>query len=56
MGLLLILRWLPQFIVYCIEMSIWYAVWQVFAGTLVGFDLFRVLGIFEIVVSSAVDR
>eukprot|EP00578_Thalassiosira_sp_NH16_P001495 CAMPEP_0181139254 /NCGR_PEP_ID=MMETSP1071-20121207/34687_1 /TAXON_ID=35127 /ORGANISM="Thalassiosira sp., Strain NH16" /LENGTH=2241 /DNA_ID=CAMNT_0023226155 /DNA_START=250 /DNA_END=6976 /DNA_ORIENTATION=+ len=38
MGLLLILRWLPQFIVYCIDMSIWYAVWQAFAGTSVGFS------------------
>ena len=37
MGLLLSLRWLPQFIVYCIDMSIWYAVWQAFAGTSVGF-------------------
>ena len=25
-GLLLILRWLPQSIIYCIDMSIWYAV------------------------------
>ncbi|KAL7541715.1 hypothetical protein ACHAXR_012973, partial [Thalassiosira sp. AJA248-18] len=38
MSLLLILRWLPQFIVYCIDMSIWYAVWQAFAGTSVGFS------------------
>lgn len=38
MGLLLSLRWLPQFIVYCIDMSIWYAVWQAFAGTSVGFS------------------
>ena len=38
MSLLLVLRWLPQFIVYCIDMSIWYAVWQAFAGTSVGFS------------------
>jgi callose synthase len=38
MSLLLILRWLPQFIVYCIDMSIWYSVWQAFAGTSVGFS------------------
>mmetsp|Transcript_9615 Transcript_9615/g.21673 ORF Transcript_9615/g.21673 Transcript_9615/m.21673 type:complete len:2178 (+) Transcript_9615:367-6900(+) len=38
MGLLLLLRWLPQFLVYCIDMSIWYAVWQAFAGTSVGFS------------------
>ena len=38
MSLLLVLRWLPQFIVYCIDMSIWYAVWQAFSGTSVGFS------------------
>eukprot|EP00804_Cyclotella_cryptica_P006003 CCRYP_000253-RC/>CCRYP_000253-RC protein AED:0.05 eAED:0.05 QI:240/1/1/1/1/1/9/998/2010 len=38
MSLLLLLRWLPQFIVYCIDMSIWYSVWQAFAGTSVGFS------------------
>ena len=38
MSLLLVFRWLPQFIVYCIDMSIWYAVWQAFAGTSVGFS------------------
>ena len=38
MSLLLGLRWLPQFIVYCIDMSIWYSVWQAFAGTSVGFS------------------
>jgi callose synthase len=38
MGLLLFMRWLPQFIVYCIDMSIWYAAWQAFAGTSVGFS------------------
>jgi callose synthase len=37
MGLLLILRWSPQFVVYMIDMSIWYAVWQAFAGTAGGF-------------------
>ena len=37
MSLLLFMRWLPQFIVYCIDMSIWYAAWQAFAGTSVGF-------------------
>lgn len=36
MILLLGMRWLPQFIVYTIDMSIWYAVWQAFAGTSVG--------------------
>lgn len=36
MILLLGMRWLPQFIVYIIDMSIWYAVWQAFAGTSVG--------------------
>jgi len=38
MSLLLLLRWLPQFLVYLIDMSIWYAVWQAFAGTAVGFS------------------
>lgn len=38
MMLLLIMRWLPQFIVYLIDMSIWYAAWQAFAGTSVGFS------------------
>ena len=33
MLLLFSMRWLPQFIVYIIDMSIWYAVWQAFAGT-----------------------
>lgn len=36
MVLLLSMRWLPQFLVYIIDMSIWYAVWQAFAGTSVG--------------------
>jgi callose synthase len=36
MILLLGMRWLPQFIVYVIDLSIWYAVWQAFAGTSVG--------------------
>eukprot|EP00522_Entomoneis_paludosa_P015389 CAMPEP_0172442256 /NCGR_PEP_ID=MMETSP1065-20121228/2711_1 /TAXON_ID=265537 /ORGANISM="Amphiprora paludosa, Strain CCMP125" /LENGTH=2141 /DNA_ID=CAMNT_0013192053 /DNA_START=185 /DNA_END=6610 /DNA_ORIENTATION=+ len=36
MLLLLGMRWLPQFIVYLIDMSIWYAAWQAFAGTSVG--------------------
>jgi len=35
---LLILRWLPQFLVYSIDMSIWYSLWQAFAGTWVGFS------------------
>lgn len=38
MMLLLTMRWLPQFIVYIIDMSIWYAAWQAFAGTAVGFS------------------
>jgi len=38
MLLLLSMRWLPQFIVYIIDMSIWYAAWQAFAGTSVGFS------------------
>lgn len=38
MMLLLLMRWLPQFIVYLIDMSIWYAAWQAFAGTSVGFS------------------
>ena len=36
MVLLLSMRSLPQFIVYVIDMSIWYAAWQAFAGTAVG--------------------
>ncbi|KAL7564229.1 hypothetical protein ACA910_012257 [Epithemia clementina (nom. ined.)] len=36
MLLLLGMRWLPQFVVYLIDMSIWYAAWQAFAGTSVG--------------------
>lgn len=38
MVLLLFMRWLPQFIVYIIDMSIWYAAWQAFAGTSIGFS------------------
>mmetsp|Transcript_21042 Transcript_21042/g.51779 ORF Transcript_21042/g.51779 Transcript_21042/m.51779 type:complete len:2128 (-) Transcript_21042:168-6551(-) len=38
MMLLLTMRWTPQFIVYLIDMSIWYAAWQAFAGTSVGFS------------------
>ena len=38
MSLILTMRWLPQFLVYVIDMSIWYAVWQAFAGTAVGFS------------------
>ena len=38
MSLLLTMRWLPQFLVYLIDMSIWYSVWQAFAGTTVGFS------------------
>lgn len=38
MSCLLLLRWTPQFLVYCIDMSIWYAIWQAFAGTSVGFS------------------
>lgn len=38
MMLLLTMRWLPQFVVYLIDMSIWYAAWQAFAGTAVGFS------------------
>lgn len=38
MMLLLTLRWFPQLLVYVIDMSIWYAVWQAFAGTAVGFS------------------
>uniref|UniRef100_A0A7S1UZ62 1,3-beta-glucan synthase n=2 Tax=Grammatophora oceanica TaxID=210454 RepID=A0A7S1UZ62_9STRA len=37
MFLLLSMRWFPQFLVYLIDMSIWYAAWQAFAGTSVGF-------------------
>jgi len=38
MMVLLLMRWFPQFIVYLIDMSIWYAAWQAFAGTSVGFS------------------
>eukprot|EP00934_Nitzschia_sp_Nitz4_P000520 Nitzschia sp. Nitz4//scaffold35_size145790//494//7179//NITZ4_003001-RA/size145790-augustus-gene-0.108-mRNA-1//1//CDS//3329549037//520//frame0 len=38
MSFLLVMRWLPQFIVYLIDMSIWYSAWQAFAGTSVGFS------------------
>ena len=38
MSLVLILRWTPQFIVYLIDMSIWYSVWQAVAGTAIGFS------------------
>ena len=38
MMLLLTMRWFPQFVVYVIDMSIWYAAWQAFAGTSVGFS------------------
>ena len=37
MALILLLRWTPQFVVYLIDTSIWYAVWQAFAGTAEGF-------------------
>jgi len=38
MAFLLVLRWSPQFVVYIIDMSIWYAAWQAVAGTTVGFS------------------
>ena len=38
MCVVLTMRWLPQFLVYLIDMSIWYSVWQAFAGTAVGFS------------------
>lgn len=38
MSLLLTMRWLPQFLVYLVDMSIWYSVWQAFAGIAVGFS------------------
>jgi callose synthase len=38
MCMLLIIRWSPQFIVYLVDMSIFYAAWQAFAGTSVGFS------------------
>eukprot|EP00979_Chaetoceros_neogracilis_P015538 scaffold6112_cov265-Chaetoceros_neogracile.AAC.1 len=38
MCIVLTMRWLPQFLVYLIDMSIWYSVWQAFAGTAVGFS------------------
>ena len=38
MFVLLLMRWFPQFIVYLIDMSIWYAAWQAFAGTSIGFS------------------
>jgi len=37
MALVLLLRWTPQFIVYLIDSSIWYSVWQGFSGTGRGF-------------------
>jgi callose synthase len=37
MALILCLRWTPQFIVYLIDTSIWYSVWQGFSGTGRGF-------------------
>lgn len=36
MMLLLMFRWLPQFLVYTIDMSIWYSLWQAFFGAAVG--------------------
>ena len=38
MASLIVIRWIPQFVVYTIDTSIWYALWQAFAGTTVGFD------------------
>ena len=38
MAFLVVIRWSPQFIVYTIDTSIWYALWQAFAGTVVGFE------------------
>ena len=38
MSVLLVIRWSPQFIVYLVDMSIFYAAWQAFAGTSVGFS------------------
>jgi len=35
---LLLFRWSPQFLVYLVDFSIWYSVWQAFAGTAVGFS------------------
>ena len=33
---LIVVRWAPQFAVFCIDGGIWYAVWQGLAGTVVG--------------------
>ncbi|GMH49304.1 hypothetical protein TrRE_jg1805, partial [Triparma retinervis] len=38
MAFLVVIRWSPQFIVYTIDTSIWYALWQAFAGTVIGFE------------------
>lgn len=38
MVVLLLFRWTPQFLVYLVDFSIWYSVWQAFAGTAVGFS------------------
>ena len=36
MASLVIVRWFPQLLVYLLDMSIWYSVWQAVAGTSVG--------------------
>ena len=38
MVFLLVVRWTPQLFVYFIDTSIWYALWQGMAGTVVGFQ------------------
>ncbi|EQC33729.1 hypothetical protein SDRG_08832 [Saprolegnia diclina VS20] len=36
---LMLLQWLPFFMIFCIDMTIWNSIWVAFCGTFVGFSL-----------------
>lgn len=37
-GVLIFLNWFPFFLVYCVDITIWNAIWVAFTGTFVGFS------------------
>ncbi|OQR88660.1 callose synthase, partial [Thraustotheca clavata] len=38
-GLLVLVQWIPFFMIFCIDMTIWNSIWVAFCGTFVGFSL-----------------
>ncbi|RLN92138.1 hypothetical protein BBJ28_00022866, partial [Nothophytophthora sp. Chile5] len=37
-SLLIFLNWMPFFLVYCVDITIWNSIWMAFTGTFVGFS------------------